>query len=159
LLPQQGSFAVETAKKLVISDRQVRTYLIRARIEPELRAQLAPTRWADHGATLDALAKAAPATRAKLVEALTRIIEPARNIAAALAEVEPRLNTKRSADDEHLARLQTAWRKAPKRARDLFLASILANDGPTATTAREILDVRETGEGRVLSAISGARAA
>lgn len=59
-IPGRESFAAETAKKLGVSDRQVRTYLARARIEPELRAQLAPTRWADHGATLDALAKAAP---------------------------------------------------------------------------------------------------
>lgn len=155
LLPLQGSFAVETARKLGISDRQVRTYLMRARIEPELRALLAGTRWADHGATLDALAKAAPLVRGKLVHALTRPIDPARNLAAALAEVEPRLNPARSADDEHLARLQTVWRKASKRARDQFLRFILTSDGPAQMLATEILEAYGTGEERVLSALGG----
>jgi ParB family transcriptional regulator, chromosome partitioning protein len=156
--PGRESFADETAKKLGVSGRQVRTYLMRARIEPELRARLAVSRWADHGATLDALAKAAPATRAKLVAALTREEEPARNIAAALAEVEPRLNPARSADDEHLARLMTAWRKAPKRARDMFLGHILSSDGPAQMLAVELLEGKLSDEDRIIGAI-GARAA
>ncbi|MEI6161369.1 MAG: ParB N-terminal domain-containing protein [Roseococcus sp.] len=156
LLPGRQSFAAETAKKLGVSDRQVRTYLMRARIEPELRALLAASRWADHGATLDALAKAPPATRAKLVAALTREEAPARTIAAAMAEVEPRLNPQRSADDEHLARLQTAWRKAPKRARDMFLGFILANDAAAQARAVELLEGKLSDEDRVLGAIGRA---
>lgn len=156
LLPGQASFAAETAKKLGVSDRQVRTYLMRARIEPDLRAQLALTRWADHGATLDALAKAPPLTRAKLVAALTRPMAPARNIAEALAQVEPRLNPQRSADDEHLARLMTAWRKAPKRARDMFLGQILGSDGPARVLAAEILEANPSDEERVLGALGRA---
>lgn len=154
--PGRQSFAAETAKKLGVSDRQVRTYLMRARIEPELRAALATTRWADHGATLDALAKAPPATRAKLVAALTREEAPARTIAAALAEVEPRLNPQRSADDEHLARLQTAWRKAPKRARDMFLGFILASDAAAQARAVELLEGKLSDEDRILGAIGRA---
>lgn len=153
--PGRASFAADTARKLGVSDRQVRTYLMRARIEPELRAQLAGTRWADHGATLDALAKAAPLVRARLVHALTRPMEPARNLAAALAEVEPRLNPARSADDEHLARLQTVWRKAPKRARDQFLRFILTSDAQAQMLATEILEAYGDREERVLSALSG----
>jgi ParB family transcriptional regulator, chromosome partitioning protein len=154
--PGQVSFAAETAKKLGVSPRQVRTYLMRARIEPELRARLAASRWADHGSTLDALAKAAPATRAKLVVALTRAEEPARNIAAALIEVEPRLNPARSADDEHLARLMTAWRKAPKRARDMFLGHILSSDGPAQVLAVELLEGKLSDEDRVIGALGRA---
>jgi ParB family transcriptional regulator, chromosome partitioning protein len=156
LVPGRESFAAETAKKLGVSDRQVRTYLMRARIEPELRARLANSRWADHGATLDALAKAAPATRAKLVAALTREKEPARNIAAALAEVEPRLNPARSADDEHLARLMTAWRKAPKRARDMFLGHLMTSDAAAQALAVELLEGKLSDEDRVLGAIGRA---
>ncbi len=156
LLPGRESFAAETAKKLGVSDRQVRTYLMRARIEPELRARLAASRWADHGATLDALAKAAPAIRAKLVAALTREAEPARNIAAALAEVEPRLNPARSADDEHLARLMTAWRKAPKRARDMFLGHLMSSDAAAQALAVELLEGKLSDEDRVLGAIGRA---
>lgn len=154
--PGRESFAAETAKKLGVSDRQVRTYLMRARIEPELRARLAASRWADHGATLDALAKAAPAIRAKLVAALTREEEPARNIAAALAEVEPRLNPQRSADDEHLARLMTAWRKAPKRARDMFLGHLMSSDAAAQALAVELLEGKLSDEDRVLGAIGRA---
>ncbi len=155
-LPGQASFAAETAKKIGVSPRQVRTYLMRARIEPELRAQLAATRWADHGATLDALAKAAPLMRAKLVAALTRPMDPARNIAAALAEAEPRLNPQRSADDEHLARLMTAWRKAPKRARDMFLGHLMTSDAAAQALAVELLEGKLSDEDRVLGAIGRA---
>lgn len=158
LLPPGESFAAATAKKLGVSDRQVRSYLLRARIEPHLRERLAGTRWADHGSTLDALAKAPPNVRANLVAALTRDEDPVRNIAAAFAEVQPRLNTARSADDEHLVRLQTAWRKAPKRARDQFLAFILSSDGPARVLATEILEAQDAGEARMVSAI-GARSA
>jgi ParB family chromosome partitioning protein len=154
--PGRESFADETAKKLGVSGRQVRTYLMRARIEPELRAQLATTRWADHGATLDALAKAAPLTRAKLVAALTRPVDPARSIAEALAQVEPRLNPQRSADDEHLARLMTAWRKAPKRARDMFLGHLMSSDAGAQALAVELLEGKLSDEDRVLGAIGRA---
>lgn len=157
--PGRESFAAETARKLGVTDRQVRTYLLRARIEPELRDRLALTRWADHGATLDAIAKAPPATRARLVSALTRGLAPARNIAAALAEIQPGLNPVRSADDEHLARLQTAWRKAPKRAREQFLAFILASDGSTQMLAIEIIEANGSGEERVLKALGAGVAA
>ena len=156
LIPRQASFTFATAEKLGFSERQIQRILKRGRIEPELRARLAKSRWADHGATLDALAKAAPATRAKLVAALTREEAPARNIAAALIEVEPRLNPKRSADDEHLARLLTAWRKAPKRARDQFLGQILASDGPAQMLAVELLEAKLSDEDRVLGAIGRA---
>lgn len=155
-IPGRESFAAETAKKLGVSDRQVRTYLARARIEPELRAQLATTRWADHGTTLDALAKAAPLTRARLVAALTRPQDPARSIAEALQQVEPRLNPQRSADDEHLARLMTAWRKAPKRARDMFLGQMLASDSAARALVAEILEANPSDEARVLGAIGRA---
>lgn len=154
LLPGRESFAAETAKKLGVSDRQVRTYLMRARIEPELRERLATSRWADHGATLDALAKAPPASRAKLVAALTREEAPARTIAAAIAEVEPRLNPQRSADDEHLARLMTAWRKAPKRARDMFLDELLMKDRAARQKATQVLQDLEDGEKRIIKALA-----
>lgn len=152
------AFTEDVAARLGLSRRQIERSVARARIEPELRERLALTRWADHGSTLDALAKAPPNVRAKLVAALTRDEDPVRNIAAAFAEVLPRLNTVRSADDEHLVRLQTAWRKAPKRARDQFLAFILSSDGPARVLATEILEAQDAGEARMLSAI-GARSA
>lgn len=156
LIPGHESFAAETAKKLGVSDRQVRTYLMRARIEPELRAKLQGSIWADHGSTLDALAKAAPAIRAKLVEALTRAEDPARNLGAAQMEVEPRLISANSVDDEQLARLMGAWRKAGKRARDQFLTSILTNDAPAQLRAMELLESKLSDEGRIMGALGRA---
>lgn len=153
------AFTEEVAGRLGLSRRQIERSVARARIEPELREQLALTRWADHGATLDALAKAPPLVRARLVTALTRADQPARNITAALAECQPGLNPTRSADDEHLARLQAAWRKAPKKVRDQFLGFILSSDGLTRVLATEILEAAEDDEGRVLAALGRGRAA
>jgi hypothetical protein len=150
------AFTEDVAQKVGLSRRQIERSVARARIEPELRELLGRTRWADHGTTLDALAKAPPAVRAKLVAALTRAVDPAQSLGAAMAEVQPRLNPNRSVDDEQLARLQSAWRKAGKRARDMFLDDLLVGDRAAREMAAQLLADLEDGEGRVMKAIGGA---
>lgn len=128
LIPQQGSFALATAQKLGFSERQIFRVLKRAAIEPELRAMLAPTRWASHGATLDMLVKQAPAARRHMVIALTRDVNPVRSFGAARDEALGARVASISVDDEQLARLQNAWRKAGRAARDMFLDDLLIRD-------------------------------
>lgn len=153
------SFATTTAQKLGVSDRQVRTYLARARIEPDLRAALAPIRWADHGATLDALVRLTPEERRRAVHALTRAEEPATNLAAALAEVKGVREAQRNPADEELARLQTAWRKAGKKARQQFLRIIIENEPEARRFVQDVLrDMEFEGDDRVTRALRhGAR--
>lgn len=148
------TFAATTAQKLGVSDRQVRTYLARARIEPDLRAALAPTRWADHGATLDALVRLTPEERRRAVLALTRAEEPAVNLAAALAEAKGVREAQRNPADEELARLQTAWRKAGKKARQQFLRIIIENEPEARRFVQDVLrDMEFEGEDRVTRAL------
>lgn len=129
-----ATFAKETAEKVGLSDRHIRRALKRARIEPELRARLATTRWADHGATLDALARAEPARRRALVEALTRAESPAASLAAARAELGERA-APRSAEDTAFLRLIEAWRKAGRAPRRQFLDFILSGSDAEGTAA------------------------
>jgi ParB family chromosome partitioning protein len=153
------SFAKETAEKLGLSDRHIRRAIKRSRIEPELRARLATTRWADHGATLDALARAEPATRRRLVEALTRAEAPAASLAAARAELGER-PAPRTPEQIELHRLMEGWRKAGRAARRQFFDFILDSTGAEMTAAlmhaaltrREARE--EDGQSRVVTALA-----
>jgi ParB family chromosome partitioning protein len=126
--PKALPFTKATAEKLGITDRSVARAIARAQIEQDLREMLAPTRWADNAATLDALLKMDAALRRSVVIALTRAEKPARTLASALAERgTPRTNAAAEAERQHQA-LMSAWRKAGKPARRRFLA-FLAADG------------------------------
>ncbi len=162
LVPKQESFAAETAKKLGVSDRQIRTYLARARIQEAARQALAGTRWADHGATLDAIAKLPPEQQMPVVATLLALQQggAAASVATAVATVQgvvPRVA--QSDSDAAHARLLGAWRKADAKARASFLAYILDTDSPIRLLVSEILEAQETGERRVVGAIGKGRAA
>lgn len=152
------AFTEDVAQRVGLSRRQIERSVARARIEPELRERLALTRWADHGATLDALAKAAPGVRAKLVAALTREDRPARNIAAAWEEVQPSRGTLDSVDDVQLHRLREAWRKSGAKAREMFLRH-LAQEPASRARLLVLLDADEAAEerqARVVAAVGAA---
>lgn len=118
-------FHRDAAKKLGLAASYIRKLLARARIEPDLRTRLAASRWAEHGPTLDALARYEdPKTRRALVAALTRPDDPARSLAAAEAEVHGRGPA--TDDVPQFGRLLSAWRKATPKERDLFLREIAA---------------------------------
>jgi ParB family chromosome partitioning protein len=112
-------FHRDAAAKLGLSASYIRKLLARARIEPDQRARLAGSRWADHGPTLDAVARYEdPKERRAVVDALTRLDERARNLAAAEAEVFGPRN--RDDAEDQFARLMTSWRKAGAAARRRF---------------------------------------
>lgn len=112
-------FHRDAAAKLGLSASHVRRLLARARIEPDQRARLASSRWADHGPTLDAVARYEdPKLRQAVVDALTRRDEPARSLAAAEEEVFGPRN--RDDAEDQFARLMTSWRKAGAAARRRF---------------------------------------
>lgn len=161
---RNSTFAVETARKLQIDERSVRRAIARARLEPELRALLAPTRWADHGATLDALVRETPERRRALVEALTRAEAPAPSLAAARAAL-GLAPAPRPPEEAALARLENAWRRAGRALQRRFLDRILAGSSgeaeATAALLHAALSRRELaldeGQDRVVRAIGGRR--
>lgn len=119
LPPEAEGFHRDVAKKLGLAPSYVRQLLARARIEPELRAALAGSRWADHGSTLDAIARLHdPKVRRAIVDALTRAEAPARNLSEAQAEV---LGVRvRDKAEDQFKRLLAAWKKADAPARRRF---------------------------------------
>jgi ParB family chromosome partitioning protein len=157
-----SSFAEETARKTGLTPRHIRRALARARLEPELRAALAPTRWADHGATLDALLREPPERRRALVEALTRADAPAASLAAARAEL-GLAPAPRSADEAALARLEDAWRRAGRAIQRRFLDRILAGASGEAEATAALLHAAlarrelalDEGQDRVVRALGG----
>ncbi len=135
LWSQTPAFTEATAQKLGINRRSVERAIARSRIEPDLRQLLALTRWADHGATLDALLKADAPTRRRLVLALTRDEKPAKTIGDAMAEVRGKRNTPDPAEEQFLA-MRSRWEKAAPKARRKFLA-YLAEIGAVPALAQE----------------------
>lgn len=116
-----AAFTQATAEKLGLNRRSIERAIARARIEPDLRQMLALTRWADHGATLDALLKADADLRRRLVLAMVRDEKPAKSLADAMTEVRGRRNTPDPAEEQFLA-LKGRWDKASPKARRKFLA-------------------------------------
>jgi len=165
LAPRQESFASATATKLGISDRQVRTYIARARIVarvPELREALARSRWADNGAVLDELARveAVDDLRA-LIGTLLRAEKPPANIRAAQLELGLIREAVASPDDVELHRMREAWRKSGARARRQFLAGLLADPAQRRLVTAAMGDVEDAVEARqqrVLDAVAGGHA-
>lgn len=155
-------FTAATAEKIGLSERSIRRIIGRAAITEAARQALAGTRWADHGATLDAIAKLPPEEQMPVVQELILAdVERSKvNVAAAIAKVQGVVRRVAPSDsDAAHARLLRAWRGADAKARASFLAHILDTDGPIRTLACEILEAQETNENRVLGALNKGRAA
>lgn len=113
-----GTFSEEVAAKLGLSrrsiDRAIRRHTSLCR---EAKAILAHSKWADNGAVLDGLANLQDDDQVRVAGALTREENPARNLAAALAEFQPAKKVSRNQEiDEQFFRLMRAWEKASHRA-------------------------------------------
>lgn len=150
-------FHRHVADKAGISPRAARREVKRARIEPELRALLAASKWADHGQTLDGIAKLDPQAQQAVVMALTRAEDPARDFQAARREFQ---RVTRDAGDEvqvwrdQRARLFSAWRKATKKAQDEFIALIAASEDVRDRLELALIAAADAGHGGVQAAIS-----
>jgi ParB family transcriptional regulator, chromosome partitioning protein len=148
------SFADDVAAKIGLSGRQIRKFVRRAELGDEIKALMAHTRWADHGATLDGLLKLPPAQRLAAATALSRADNPARNLAAASSEGEARSAPPRSDDDIKSERLLKAWKQAPAKVRESFLAFLMGDDG-IADRLEELLAAR--GPDRLATAVAKGR--
>ncbi|WP_431281624.1 ParB/RepB/Spo0J family partition protein [Humitalea sp. 24SJ18S-53] len=116
-------FSKETAKKLGLDKATIFRSLARAAIPAEMRARLAGHPVADSGAQLDALLRLPDDLRAEVVDALTRTDKPARNVAAAVAEI--RHLPPRDPEDVQFERLAQIWaRTTSARAKRRFLENI-----------------------------------
>jgi ParB family chromosome partitioning protein len=127
------TFAEDAAERLGLSPRSVDRAISRNNaIADDVKAMLAHTKWADNGSVLDGLGKLnGPAwpkgMQRKVAEALTREDDPARNLAAAIAEFAP--HKKGSQADEQrqqFNRLTTAWKNASRATKDHFIDFLVA---------------------------------
>lgn len=113
-------FSADVAARLKIGERTVQRLVSRHRnLAPEVKAALAETHFANSGSDLDALARLPSEKQLRVLGLLTAADKPAPNVAAALATLD-----KRRAPPPHekeFAALMSAWRKAQKKARGLFV--------------------------------------
>ena len=123
-----GTFAEEVAERLGLSRRSIDRAINRHNaLAAEVRATLAHSRWADNGSVLDGIAKLAPEDQRKAAEALTREENPARNLAAAIAEFSPKPKGAAAAEaSQEYERLINSWRKARQAARKRFIDFLVA---------------------------------
>ena len=126
-----GTFAEEVAERLGLSRRSIDRAINRHNaLAAEVRATLAHSRWADNGSVLDGIAKLAPEDQRKVAEALTREDDPARNLAAAIAEFSPRPKGAAAAEvEQQYERLISAWRKASHAAARRRFIDFLVAEG------------------------------
>lgn len=124
------AFRTETAQRLGLDARSIERSVRRAALvadNPALHAALARSPVANSGSELDRLLEHPAAERARLIAALIREDRPARSVAAAIAETAgPAPTTKAAEQQTQFQRLMEAWRKADRRARDMFLAELVA---------------------------------
>jgi hypothetical protein len=93
----------------------------------DVKGMLAHSKWADNGAVLDGLTKLDHSKQRLAAEALTREENPARNLAAAIAEFTPRPKGAAAAEAaQEYERLINAWRKARQAARRRFIDFLVA---------------------------------
>ena len=127
------TFAQEVAERLGLSPRSVDRAISRNdAIADDVKAMLAHTKWADNGSVLDGLGKLnGPAwpkgMQRKVAEALTREDDPARNLAAAIAEFAPHKKGSQADEQRQLFnRLTTAWKNASRATKDHFIDFLVA---------------------------------
>jgi ParB family chromosome partitioning protein len=122
------TFAQEVAERLGLSPRSVDRAISRNKaIADDVKAMLAHSKWADNGSVLDGLTKLEHWKQRKAAEALTREENPARNLAAAIAEFSPKPKGAAAAEAaQEYDRLISAWRKARQAARRRFIDFLVA---------------------------------
>jgi ParB family chromosome partitioning protein len=127
------TFAEDAAERLGLSARSVDRAIRRTvLIADDVKAMLSHSRWADNGSVLDGLVKLNnppwPAgMQRKVAEALTREENPARNLAAAIAEFSPKPKGAAAAEAaQEYERLISAWRKARQAAQRRFIDFLVA---------------------------------
>ena len=122
------TFAEDAAERLGLSARSVDRAIRRNNaIADDVKAMLAHSKWADNGSVLDGLTKLLGDQQRRAAHALTREDNPARNLAAAIAEFTPRPKGAAAAEvTQEFDRLLGAWRKARQAARKRFVDFLVA---------------------------------
>ena len=122
------TFAADAAERLGLSPRSVDRAIRRSvALRDDVKALLAHSKWADNGAVLDGLSKLSPDDQYKAAHGLVRFPNPARNLAAAIAEFTPRPKGAAAAEAaQEYERLINSWRKARQAARRRFIDFLVA---------------------------------
>ena len=122
------TFAEDAAERLGLSPRSVDRAIRRSiALRDDVKALLAHSKWADNGAVLDGLSKLSPDDQYKAAHGLVRFPNPARNLAAAIAEFSPRPKGAAAAEAaQEYERLINSWRKARQAARKRFIDFLVA---------------------------------
>ncbi len=101
-------FTSEAAERLRISERSVQRAVRRhARLAPDVRGLLARTRFADHGQSLDALARLTADEQRRVVRMLTAPEHPLPTVAAAVAKLR---GTPPKAAPDKFQQFERLWR-------------------------------------------------
>lgn len=119
------AFTAEVAERLGVSARTIERAVRRfTGLAPEAREKLALTPFANRASELDALAKLDRSRQLKIVALLLREKNPARNVAAAIAQLEGKAPVQADPAEQQLTALVRAWQKASIKARRRFLAMV-----------------------------------
>lgn len=123
------SFASDMAARTGVSERDIRRSVARYRsIAPDVREKIAGTWIANHGVSLDALAKLGMSDQRKVIGPMLRADKPIKSVAKAFAEVTGRKDVSPDVDSEQLAKLMDAWRRSSGKARREFLGWLASID-------------------------------
>jgi len=119
------SFSQATAEKLDLGARTIeRAVQIAERIPMDLLRELAGTPMADNQKELLRLSGSSEDMQREIVSRMCREFQPARSLKAAIAEVAGHTEAKDDPADVAYRQLLDRWDRAPKKARDRFLAEL-----------------------------------
>lgn len=118
------SFADATAEKIGLGKRAIERAVRIGALDKDVRARISGTWLAGKEGELYALAKHSPARQMQIVEILFDAQSPAASVKAAARVIDGHVEDAPSPEEEQLARLMDAWRRAGAKARRDFRAFI-----------------------------------
>lgn len=114
------SFAAETAKKIRLGRRAIERAVRIGALDKDVRARISGTWLAGKEGELYALAKHSPARQMQIITMLLDEQSPVRSVKAAARVIDGHVEDAPSPEEEQLARLMDAWRRAGAKARREF---------------------------------------
>lgn len=121
---EKFSFASDASEKVGLSERAIRADVSLYRLlasTPDVIALVRGTWLEDHQSQLKALARLAPFERGDILARLLREDNPAKNVAAAIAEKDGRREPAATPDEKTFAALVAQWTRASAKTRGRFL--------------------------------------
>lgn len=121
---EKFSFAAEIQDKIGLSEKSIRREVKlfnMLSLTPDVLQRVRGTWLEDHQGQLLALAKVPAGERAAVLDVLLREDDPARNVSAAVAEMQGRRTAIATPDEKAFAALVSQWTRASAKVRNRFL--------------------------------------